>query len=119
MNWIMILVRGGRGLLNLIEALGGFLLFLFGLMCRLWWRLFLWAIRSLRDGIIHLARGIWRRLWRMCFGNFRRTVVSIAVIALVAIRCSPQQMGPVLAPLLAIGIMLFGIYVMVALPWRK
>ncbi len=64
--------------------------------------------------IINIGLQIWWWVRRNCFGTFRSTCITLGIVAIVTMRYSPQQAGPLAGQLLAIGILLFSIGIMLS-----
>jgi hypothetical protein len=76
-----------------------------------------WSGNQLLRALRNLAREIVRWASRTAFGNWRRTVVTLVVISLLLMKCYPQQAGPIVGPLLQIGLVLVGIRIMLIPIW--
>jgi hypothetical protein len=66
----------------------------------------------------YIVRAIARWARQTCFGNWRRTGVTLVIIGLVATHYQPNLAGPLVAPLMAIALVCCGIYIMAA-PLRQ
>jgi hypothetical protein len=76
-----------------------------------------WSAIQLFRALRQIVREILRGLYRMSFGTWRRALVTLVVIGLVAAKYFPQQAGPIVGPLLQICIGIIGIRVMLIPFW--
>lgn len=75
-------------------------------------RFFRWVARLVGRAIRHIGLGVGRWASRICFGTWRRSTASFVTAGLVSANYYPEQVWPILAPLVGIGVTLFGIRVM-------
>jgi hypothetical protein len=67
----------------------------------------LWLLDRTGEALWASVGRLWRQARRIAFGNWRRTSVTLLVAALAAGRYWPQQVMPILTPLMVLALTLF------------
>lgn len=76
-----------------------------------------WLSEHILRGGEYLLRAWGRRIGQICFGNWRRTLATSVIAGLVAGHYYPNEVWPIMTPLLTIGVVLLGMRIMLIPFW--
>jgi hypothetical protein len=75
-----------------------------------------WSAIQIFRASRHVAREIWRLAHRTLFGNWRRALVTLAIVSLFAVKYFPHQTTPTVEQFWKIGFTLLGVRIL-AIPF--
>jgi len=76
-----------------------------------------WFFEQIGLAVENIAIALWRWVRQVCFGSWQRLAVTLVIASLVASQHFPEQVWPILAPLLQIAILLLAIRIMLIPFW--